>query len=121
MSQIPESVSANNIPEPWCSVIAHLQAERDALQRENERLKALLSDEEKGITYCEIDELCCEWGAPKYVQTEDGEAWFWKFEGSDLPVADHLSELLWAARQIVTTRPFAARAALAQATPKEQP
>ena len=34
MSQIPESVSANNIPEPWRSVIAALQAERDALQRE---------------------------------------------------------------------------------------
>jgi len=28
-----ESVSANNIPEPWCSVIAQLEAERDALRQ----------------------------------------------------------------------------------------
>ena len=46
----------------------------------------------------EIDELCCELGAPEYRQTDDGEARYWCFSGRDLPVADTLSELLIAAR-----------------------
>lgn len=48
----------------------------------------------------QIDDICCEWGAPEYVMTDDGEAWYWRFPGHDLPVADNLSELLIAALQL---------------------
>ena len=75
-----------------------VEAERDAALKEVERLKRVT------FTCDEIDELCCECGEPRYVQTEDGEAWFWKFEGSDLPVADNLAELLLAARQLIAAR-----------------
>lgn len=47
-----------------------------------------------------IDEICCEWGPPEYVVTDDGEAWYWRFPGHDLPVADNLSELFLAALQL---------------------
>ena len=48
--------------------------------------------------YDEIDERCCELGAPEYVETDDGEALYWRFSGSEFPVADTLAELLLAAR-----------------------
>ncbi len=56
------------------------------------------------ISFGEIDELCCEWGPPEYVATDDGEAWYWRFPGHDLPVADDLGELLLAARQLLAQR-----------------
>lgn len=52
------------------------------------------------ISYAEIDERCCELGAPEYVKTDDGEAWYWRFSGSELPVADTLAQLLLAARSL---------------------
>ena len=57
----------------------------------------------------EIDELCCEWGAPEYRQTDDGEAWYWCFAGHDLPVADNLSELFYAARRLAPPTPQATK------------
>lgn len=45
----------------------------------------------------DIDEICCEWGPPEYVMTDDGEAWYWRFAGHELPVANNLSELFRAA------------------------
>jgi hypothetical protein len=50
------------------------------------------------FSYEEIDEWCCELGAPEYRKTDDGEAWYWCFSGSELPVADTLAELFLAAR-----------------------
>ena len=55
---------------------------------------------EQTFSSLEIDELCCEWGSPEYVMTDDGEAWYWRFSGHDLPVADNLSELFKAAQQL---------------------
>jgi hypothetical protein len=52
------------------------------------------------FSYDEIDERCCELGAPEYVYTEDGEAKYWRFSDSELPVADTLAELLLAARSL---------------------
>lgn len=56
--------------------------------------------QQSGFTCNEIDEICAEWSAPEYVVTEDGEAWYWRFPGHDLPVADNLSELFIAALQL---------------------
>jgi hypothetical protein len=50
------------------------------------------------FSYDEIGEWCCELGAPEYVRTDDGEAMYWRFSGSELPVADTLPELFLAAR-----------------------
>lgn len=50
------------------------------------------------FTYDEINEMACELGAPEYRKTDDGEAWYWCFSGSELPVADTLAELLYAAK-----------------------
>lgn len=47
-----------------------------------------------------VDEIVCEYGPPIHRETEDGEAWYWCFDGHDLPVADNLSELLVAAAQL---------------------
>lgn len=53
------------------------------------------------FTYSEINEICCEFGAPEYHKTDDGEAWYWCFNGRELPVADTLAELLVAARAAI--------------------
>jgi hypothetical protein len=50
------------------------------------------------FSYNEIDERCCELGAPIHLKTDDGEAWYWRFSGTELPVADTLAELFLAAR-----------------------
>lgn len=44
-----------------------------------------------------IDLLVIELGTPLHLKTDDGEAWYWKFSDSDMPVADTLGELLFAA------------------------
>lgn len=58
-----------------------------------------------GFSALEVDEICCEWGPPEYVATDDGEAWYWRFPGHDLPVADNLSELFYAALQLKPLTP----------------
>jgi len=68
------------------------------------QLLASQAECERRFSYDEIDELCCEFGQPQFVQTDDGEAWYWQFKGSDLPVADNLAELFNAARRLSPTR-----------------
>lgn len=47
----------------------------------------------------ELDEIVNTFGPPIYQRTDDGEAWYWKFKESDLPVADTIGELFYAGRQ----------------------
>lgn len=65
-----------------------------------EPVPAVAPRESQGETWGQIDEIVSEWGAPKYVMTDDGEAWYWCFPGHELPVADDLSELFRAARDL---------------------
>jgi hypothetical protein len=66
-------------------------ADADAMA---EKYLDLVEKLDRSISYGEIDELCCELGSPEYVKTDDGEQWYWRFSGAELPVADHLGELL---------------------------
>lgn len=51
-------------------------------------------------SHIDIDEIVAEWGTPQLFKTEDGEAWYWAFKEDQLPVADTLSELLRAAKDV---------------------
>jgi len=79
----PFQVSIRGLIERCARTEAQLRAAEERVAV----LSAAVSDEE-------MDEVCCEYGAPEYVKTDDGEAWYWRFQYAELPVADHLSDLL---------------------------
>jgi hypothetical protein len=55
----------------------------------------------KEMEVVNVDELVANYGAPLHLETDDSEAWYWKFSDRDLPVADDLSELLRAGWQML--------------------
>lgn len=101
----------------WCDLLAeqdaHEQKWANEFRRMENRLAKFLERAKKAeatldemrkrtvFSYNEIGELCCEFGAPEYRKTDDGEAYYWCFSGNELPVADDLAELLFAGRDLL--------------------
>jgi len=57
-------------------------------------LKLAKPEPDGWVALSKLDEICCEWGPPEYVMTDDGEACYWRFAGHELPVGDNLGDII---------------------------